>query len=189
MRPLVTDRLDDVEDDPGPDGEESERETRALYHDADDAVPATDDRDAVPAADGNGTDEATVGNGADETAAAIRGSDRSPRRRVLVRATSLDDRGGRPLGYAVQLTDITEKHRRHERLREKSRRLEHKNEQLERLAGIVAHDLQTPLATGRNLLDLLRMDVDTDDPDLDAELSGWTKVRIGRVERRMMRIA
>jgi predicted polyphosphate/ATP-dependent NAD kinase len=30
--------------------------------------------------------------------------------------------------------------------------------------------------------------VDTDDPDLDAELRGWTKVRIGRVERRMLKI-
>jgi len=30
--------------------------------------------------------------------------------------------------------------------------------------------------------------VDTDDPELDAELRGWTKVRIGRVERRMLRI-
>ena len=30
--------------------------------------------------------------------------------------------------------------------------------------------------------------VDTDDPDLDSELRGWTKVRIGRVERRMLQI-
>jgi predicted polyphosphate/ATP-dependent NAD kinase len=30
--------------------------------------------------------------------------------------------------------------------------------------------------------------VDTDDRDLDAELRGWTKVRIGRVERRMLQI-
>ncbi|UVE49372.1 ATP-NAD kinase family protein [Haloferax larsenii] len=30
--------------------------------------------------------------------------------------------------------------------------------------------------------------VDTDDPDLDEELHGWTKVRVGRVERRMMKI-
>jgi predicted polyphosphate/ATP-dependent NAD kinase len=30
--------------------------------------------------------------------------------------------------------------------------------------------------------------VDTDDPDLDEELRGWTKVRVGRFERRMMRI-
>ena len=30
--------------------------------------------------------------------------------------------------------------------------------------------------------------VDTDDPELDDELRGWTKVRVGRVERRMMKI-
>ncbi|ELZ91388.1 ATP-NAD kinase [Haloferax mucosum ATCC BAA-1512] len=30
--------------------------------------------------------------------------------------------------------------------------------------------------------------VDTDDTDLDEELRGWTKVRVGRVERRMMKI-
>ncbi|RDZ65071.1 N-acetylglucosamine-1-phosphate uridyltransferase [Haloferax sp. Atlit-12N] len=30
--------------------------------------------------------------------------------------------------------------------------------------------------------------VDTDDPELDADLRGWTKVRVGRVERRMMKI-
>ncbi|RDZ46917.1 N-acetylglucosamine-1-phosphate uridyltransferase [Haloferax sp. Atlit-10N] len=30
--------------------------------------------------------------------------------------------------------------------------------------------------------------VDTDDPNLDADLRGWTKVRVGRVERRMMKI-
>jgi predicted polyphosphate/ATP-dependent NAD kinase len=30
--------------------------------------------------------------------------------------------------------------------------------------------------------------VDTDDPDLDDELRGWTRVRVGRVEQRMMQI-
>ncbi|MDS0293120.1 ATP-NAD kinase family protein [Halogeometricum luteum] len=30
--------------------------------------------------------------------------------------------------------------------------------------------------------------VDTDDPELDAELRGWTRVRVGRFERRMMEI-
>ncbi|WP_410765016.1 ATP-NAD kinase family protein [Haloferax sp. DFSO60] len=30
--------------------------------------------------------------------------------------------------------------------------------------------------------------VDTDDPELDEELRGWTKVRVGRVERRMMKV-
>ena len=46
------------------------------------------------------------------------------------------------------------------------------------------------IVASRSKLDTVgELRVDTDDPDLDAELSGWTKVRIGRVERRMMRIA
>ncbi|MFB6089852.1 MAG: ATP-NAD kinase family protein [Halobellus sp.] len=45
------------------------------------------------------------------------------------------------------------------------------------------------IVASRSKLDTVsELRVDTDDPDLDAELRGWTKVRIGRVERRMMRI-
>ncbi|WP_435182783.1 ATP-NAD kinase family protein [Halobellus sp. EA9] len=46
------------------------------------------------------------------------------------------------------------------------------------------------IVASRSKLDTVgELRVDTDDPDLDAELRGWTKVRVGRVERRMMRIA
>jgi len=46
------------------------------------------------------------------------------------------------------------------------------------------------VVASRSKLDTIgELRVDTDDPDLDAELAGWTKVRIGRFERRMMRIA
>ncbi|WP_144901565.1 ATP-NAD kinase family protein [Halobellus captivus] len=45
------------------------------------------------------------------------------------------------------------------------------------------------IVASRSKLDTIgELRVDTDDPDLDAELGGWTKVRIGRFERRMMRI-
>ncbi|WP_049987018.1 ATP-NAD kinase family protein [Halobellus rufus] len=45
------------------------------------------------------------------------------------------------------------------------------------------------VVASRSKLDTIgELRVDTDDPDLDAELRGWTKVRIGRFERRMMRI-
>ena len=37
--------------------------------------------------------------------------------------------------------------------------------------------------------DLGVLRVDTDDPDLDESLRGWTRVRVGRVETRMMQIA
>ncbi|QCC48176.1 ATP-NAD kinase family protein [Halobellus limi] len=46
------------------------------------------------------------------------------------------------------------------------------------------------IVASRSKLDTIgELRVDTDDPELDAELRGWTKVRIGRFERRMMRIA
>ncbi|MFB6092100.1 MAG: ATP-NAD kinase family protein [Haloquadratum sp.] len=45
------------------------------------------------------------------------------------------------------------------------------------------------IVASRSKLDTIgELRVDTDDPDLDEELRGWTKVRIGRFERRMMRI-
>ena len=48
-------------------------------------------------------------------------------------------------------------------------------------------DVET--VASRSKLDTIgELRVDTDDPALDAELSGWTKVRIGRVERRMMQV-
>ncbi|MFD1599450.1 ATP-NAD kinase family protein [Halobellus rarus] len=46
------------------------------------------------------------------------------------------------------------------------------------------------IVASRSKLDTIgELRVDTDDPELDADLRGWTKVRIGRFERRMMRIA
>ncbi|EJN60073.1 ATP-NAD kinase family protein [Halogranum rubrum] len=44
------------------------------------------------------------------------------------------------------------------------------------------------VASRAKLDDLGVLRVDTDDPDLDEELRGWTKVRVGRFERRMMEI-
>lgn len=45
------------------------------------------------------------------------------------------------------------------------------------------------IVASRSKLDTIPvLRVDTDDPELDEELRGWTKVRVGRVERRMMRI-
>jgi len=44
------------------------------------------------------------------------------------------------------------------------------------------------VASGAKLDDLDCLRVDTGDPDLDEALRGWAKVRVGRFERRMMRI-
>jgi predicted polyphosphate/ATP-dependent NAD kinase len=45
------------------------------------------------------------------------------------------------------------------------------------------------VASRAKLDDIGRLRVDTDDPDLDADLRGWTQVRVGRFERRLMEIA
>jgi signal transduction histidine kinase len=61
-------------------------------------------------------------------------------------------------GYIVSLTDITLQ-------KDQQRTLERKNEQLERLADVVAHDMRTPLSTAEKLLSLLRADLgDPDEP-------------------------
>ncbi len=44
------------------------------------------------------------------------------------------------------------------------------------------------VASRSKLDDLGVLRVDTDDPDLDESLRGWTKVRVGRFERRMMEV-
>ncbi|QAU13912.1 N-acetylglucosamine-1-phosphate uridyltransferase [Halorubrum sp. BOL3-1] len=44
------------------------------------------------------------------------------------------------------------------------------------------------VASRAKLDDVRALRVDTDDPDLDAELSGWVRVRVGKFETRMMKI-
>jgi predicted polyphosphate/ATP-dependent NAD kinase len=44
------------------------------------------------------------------------------------------------------------------------------------------------VASRTKLDDLGVLRVDTDDPELDEDLRGWTKVRVGRFERRMMKV-
>ena len=45
------------------------------------------------------------------------------------------------------------------------------------------------VASRSKLDDVRALRVDTDDPDLDAELAGWVRVRVGKFETRMMKIA
>ena len=57
-------------------------------------------------------------------------------------------------GNIVSLTDITLQKRQQESVNAK-------NEQLERLASVISHDLSTPLATGESLLHLIKSDLDS----------------------------
>ena len=45
------------------------------------------------------------------------------------------------------------------------------------------------VASRSKLDDVRALRVDTDDPELDAELAGWVRVRVGKFETRMMKIA
>ncbi|WP_348608416.1 ATP-NAD kinase family protein [Halobaculum rarum] len=57
------------------------------------------------------------------------------------------------------------------------------------LSPAVIRECDLEIVASRDKLDDLRvLRVDTDDPELDEELRGWVKVRVGRFERRMMKI-
>jgi len=75
-------------------------------------------------------------------------------------STSRDD----PRGCILSLTDITLQKTQQESL-------EAKNEQLERLAGVVSHDLATPLATGESLLHLIKADLDSSHSEVHQSVS------------------
>ncbi|WP_135364413.1 sensor histidine kinase [Halosimplex halophilum] len=81
-------------------------------------------------------------------------------------------------GWVVVARDVTEHRRRECELATKNRELERttaqlrrKNDQLERLADIVAHDLRTPLATAGSLVELIRADLGDADPSVRRSLS------------------
>ena len=84
-------------------------------------------------------------------------------RQYIARGRAIDPGRQDPRGCIVSLTDVTVQKRQQENL-------EAKNEQLERLASVVSHDLATPLATGESLVHLVRADVDEGDPELEQSL-------------------
>ncbi|SMO51559.1 ATP-NAD kinase family protein [Halorubrum cibi] len=57
------------------------------------------------------------------------------------------------------------------------------------LSPAVIRECDVRIVASRTKLDDVRaLRVDTDDPELDAELSGWVRVRVGKFETRMMKI-
>jgi len=57
------------------------------------------------------------------------------------------------------------------------------------LSPAVIRRCSVEIVASRSKLDGLSvLRVDTDDPALDAELRGWRKIRVGRFERRMMKL-
>jgi len=102
--------------------------------------------------------------------------DREPRQ-FLARVRGTDPDSVDPRGCILSLTDITVHKRQQESL-------EAKNEQLERLASVVSHDLSTPLATGEGLLHLIETDLDGSNSELRQSLAD-----LGAVHRRLRAFA
>ena len=74
-------------------------------------------------------------------------------------------------GIVINVRDISERKQREQQLAETAARLTQKNEQLERLAKVVSHDLQTPLSTAEKLTQLLRADLAQAESDPEIEQS------------------
>jgi len=74
-------------------------------------------------------------------------------------------------GIVINVRDISERKQREQELAETAARLAQKNEQLERLAQIVSHDLQTPLSTAEKLTRLLRADLGETETEPEIEQS------------------
>jgi PAS domain S-box-containing protein len=67
------------------------------------------------------------------------------------------DDDGRPLYFIAQIEDITESKRDRAALERAVHQLERSNADLQRFAAVASHDLKSPLAVVRGVLDLLRL--------------------------------
>ena len=77
-----------------------------------------------------------------------------------VDVTTIQDATGRRVGRVLMFNDVTESVRRQRELRERTERLEQKNERLDQFASIVSHDLRNPLTVAQGHLDLAYEDPD-----------------------------
>jgi PAS domain S-box-containing protein len=89
-----------------------------------------------------------------------------------VQVTPLTDHREELIGRQVLIHDVTDRV-------ERQRELERQNEQLDRFAGVVSHDLRNPLNVASGRLELLSQRVDDENGDLEA---------IERSHRRMERL-
>lgn len=87
---------------------------------------------------------------------------------VHVSVSSLDVPGARGSRVCV-LRDITPLKEREQELRQREAELEQHNDQLDRFAGIVSHDLRNPLQVAEGRLELAREDIESDHLDAIAE--------------------
>jgi PAS domain S-box-containing protein len=96
---------------------------------------------------------------AEEDEGTVRVSTDDGERFFHVQVTTLRDHRGEPIGRQFLLLDVTER-------TERERELARQNEQLDRFASVVSHDLRNPLNLASSRLELARED--DDDVHLDA---------------------
>ncbi|WP_243732213.1 ATP-binding protein [Pedobacter duraquae] len=73
-----------------------------------------------------------------------------------VTVTAVHDSAGRHVGFSKVTRDLTEKLEQEESIRDYSRQLEQKNKELEQFVYIASHDLQEPLLTVTNFINLFK---------------------------------
>ena len=88
---------------------------------------------------------------------------------------------GRPEAIFITFTDITQLKQAEDRLALQARELARKNEELERFAYTVSHDLKSPLVTIKGFLSFVEKDLDTGDMERMTQDLG----RIGQAADRM----
>lgn len=121
--------------------------------------PALRDRyEATRSSDGE--TDGGAGQGAAPVAIEVDGEQRY----VDLRTSLIPGTAGDPLGTVLVLRDVTDR-------AVQRRRLERTNEQLERLADVVAHDLRAPLGTASKLTTLLAADLEDPDPAVEQSLA------------------
>ena len=64
------------------------------------------------------------------------------------------------------ITDVTERHEREEKLREREQELERENERLDRFVSLASHDLRNPLDAAQMRLELAQRECDSDHLDV-----------------------
>jgi signal transduction histidine kinase len=79
-----------------------------------------------------------------------------------VDVSPLSDDFGTALGRVVVFTDVTDRVRREQTLRERSEELARQNDRLEQFAEVVSHDLRNPMHVARGYIDV----AESDDEDL-----------------------
>ncbi|MFC6974374.1 histidine kinase N-terminal 7TM domain-containing protein [Halomicroarcula sp. GCM10025709] len=98
-------------------------------------------------------------------------------RRYLGRRQPIaSDTNGVERGSIVTLTEITARVERNRELEQLSKQARRKNEQLERMAGVISHDMAAPLSTAEKTLSLLRSDLADPDPPVEQSLDDLASV-------------